>query len=105
MQHVNQVLHANTDNYLTVCCCRMVWPRVEETSARGVRDLDLPNVTSIGSRGTALRFYSACNASIASAVLATAIPSVRKFIKWAFLRMRSENMAKNCPKCCQIAKI
>jgi len=22
-----------------------------------------------------------------------------------FLRMRSENMAKNCPKCCQIAKI
>jgi len=26
-------------------------------------------------------------------------------LKWAFLRMRSENMAKNCPKCCQIAKI
>jgi len=25
--------------------------------------------------------------------------------KWPFLRMRSENMAKNCPKCCQIAKI
>ena len=25
--------------------------------------------------------------------------------KWPFLRIRSENMAKNCPKCCQIAKI
>jgi len=25
--------------------------------------------------------------------------------KMAFLRMRSENMAKNCPNCCQIAKI
>ena len=25
--------------------------------------------------------------------------------KWPFLRMRSENMAKNCSKCCQIAKI
>jgi len=25
--------------------------------------------------------------------------------KWPFLCMRSENMAKNCPKCCQIAKI
>jgi len=25
--------------------------------------------------------------------------------KWPFLRMRRENMAKNCPKCCQIAKI
>jgi len=25
--------------------------------------------------------------------------------KWPLQRMRSENMAKNCPKCCQIAKI
>jgi len=25
--------------------------------------------------------------------------------KWVFLRMRSQNMAKNFPKCCQIAKI
>jgi len=27
-----------------------------------------------------------------------------KVHKWPFLRTRSENMAKNCPKCCQIAK-
>ena len=29
----------------------------------------------------------------------------REVHKWAFLRMPSENVAKNCPKCRQIAKI
>jgi len=33
------------------------------------------------------------------------VRTVTELHKWPFLRMRSENRAKNCPKCCQIAKI
>ena len=28
-------------HYLEACCCRIVWPKVEGTNARGLRDLDL----------------------------------------------------------------
>jgi len=75
-----------------------------------------------------LPFYSVRNTRIASAVLAPSVclsvrPSVTRWYcvkttarstiqfspmevhKWPLPRMRSENVAKNCPKCCQIAKI